>query len=201
MPICSGPSSFQSVRLVGEIRAGGIAEGDAEAAVAPLELVGDGDIRRIGEAPQGAQPRVQHLGERLRALDGQRLQGMGAQVFAAILQPLARAPARPRRTSPRAGPRSRRRRRARSRSGTAPRPPLAGKLEARDLVARRVEDPQDVTGPPHPEPPVEARGRATSPWAAASLCRSSTSSRSSSARASPSSRRRPTRPRSPRCLP
>src|SRR4029077_19964734 len=68
--------------LIGEVRARRVAEGNAEPAVVGLELFGKLEAGRIREAPLGAQPRVEHLREGLRALDGQGLEGVRAQVLA-----------------------------------------------------------------------------------------------------------------------
>ena len=38
--------------LIGEVGAGGVTEGYAEAPVVGLELVADGEVRRVGEAPE-----------------------------------------------------------------------------------------------------------------------------------------------------
>src|SRR5437867_3137511 len=67
--------------LVGEVRTGGIAEGDPDASVARLEPVLHGQPGRIGKAPLGAQPRVEHLRESFGQLDGEGLDGMGAQIL------------------------------------------------------------------------------------------------------------------------
>src|ERR1700730_13363382 len=74
--------------LVGEVRAGGIAEGDADAAVSRLEPILHGEPGRVGEAPLGAQPRVEHLRERFGQLDGEGLDGMGAEISPLFLPPL-----------------------------------------------------------------------------------------------------------------
>src|SRR2546422_1123654 len=74
--------------LVGEVRTGGIAEGDADASVARLEPILHGQPGRIGKAPLGAQPRVKHLRERLGQLDGEGLDGMGAEISPLFLPSL-----------------------------------------------------------------------------------------------------------------
>src|SRR5713101_5730075 len=74
--------------LIGEVRTGGIAERDPEAAVVRLEPVLHGHAGRIREAPLGPQPRVEHLRQGFGQLDGEGLDGVRAEVLPAFLPPL-----------------------------------------------------------------------------------------------------------------
>src|SRR5712692_3364864 len=74
--------------LIGEVRTGGIAERDPEAAVVRLEPVLHGHAGRIREAPLGPQPRVEHLRQRFGQLDGEGLDSMRAEVLALLLPAL-----------------------------------------------------------------------------------------------------------------
>src|SRR6185369_18019604 len=53
-----------------------------------LQLVGEGDARRVREAPLRTQAGVQHLGKGLGALDGERLQRVRSEILPVVLPPL-----------------------------------------------------------------------------------------------------------------
>ena len=74
MPIRSAPSSSSRARLVGEVRAGGVAEAVARAAIALLEQLAHVARVLVAEAELGADPAVDVLGQRLGQLDAEPVQ-------------------------------------------------------------------------------------------------------------------------------
>src|SRR5256886_8848013 len=85
--VCS--SDLEEGLLVREVRARRVAEGDTDPTVTALELLADREIGRIRKPPERPEARVQHLGERLRALDRKRAEGVRPDVLPPIL-PLGR---------------------------------------------------------------------------------------------------------------
>src|SRR3989441_1960872 len=144
--------------LVREVRARRVAEGDAHPPVSALELLADRQVGRIRKPPERAQTRVQHLGERLRALDRERREGVRPDVLAPVLPPGGELPHALTTCQGEEGdevvhvvPEV-----IGETETLAGR--LPGELEARELAPPRVEDDHRVAGGARPEPAIDTVG-------------------------------------------